>query len=468
MAGPAASWQSYSRCFDTIGNSMPLHRRSFLALSLLLGAAGVVRAQPSATRYTTDQVRADLRFIEQAIAATHPDPGFSTDPAKLQAAYRDIAAQLRAPLTRDQVWRLLATLNPVFADAHLAITMPDGAGQCRTLFDGGGALFPYEVVVDAGGAVTIRAELGGGASELAGMAVNAINGMPAQRVAAELLARCHGDTPAFRASLLAMRWSFLYWKMFGAPTVFELTTADGRTLRVAAAAHLPAYLAAQAQFDRQFALRLLPDQAALLTLGTFAWPDKQQFLAFMAQSFTRIREHGVRTLLIDVRDNGGGNDDFWIDGLLRYIADKPYRWASGYKKKVIAGRTSPGEPLGAVIDGTIDKWVQPALSEALRFKGASYLLVGSNTYSSAILLANVMQDFGFGKLVGAAGVARVRQSGGTQNFVLPNTGLALGVPRLIFNRPSAALLPDLLQPDIVLPDSPLDRQQLVDAVLKLA
>ena len=78
-----------------------------------------------------------------------------------------------------------------------------------------------------------------------------------------------------------------------------------------------------------------------------------------------------------------------------------------------------------------------------------------------------MQDFGFGKVVGAAGQARTRQSGGTQNFVLPNSGLVLGVPRLLFQRPSGAATPVLLQPDIVLPDNPYDARALVDAVLKL-
>ena len=113
---------------------MRMQRRSFLALLMSLGAAGAARAQPpGATRHTADQVLADLHFIAQAIVATHPDPGFSSDPAQLQAAYRDIAAQLRAPLEVDQVWRLLATLNPVFADAHLPSpcrTRQASAGRC--------------------------------------------------------------------------------------------------------------------------------------------------------------------------------------------------------------------------------------------------------------------------------------------------------------------------------------------------
>ena len=111
--------------------------------------------------------------------------------------------------------------------------------------------------------------------------------------------------------------------------------------------------------------------------------------------------------------------------------------------------------------------MQPRLDDPRRFTGSTYLLAGGRSYSSAILLSNVMQDFGFGKVVGAAGQARTRQSGGTQTAVLPNSGLVLGVPRLLFQRPSGAARPVLLQPDIVLPDNPWNERELVDAVLAL-
>ena len=157
----------------------------------------------------------------------------------------------------------------------------------------------------------------------------------------------------------------------------------------------------------------------------------------------------------------------WIDGVLPYLADQPYRWASTYRKKVIKGRESASEKLGDIIDGEIGNWQQPQPDNPLRFQGRTYVLVGRNTYSSAILFANVMQDFHFGKLVGAASHVRARQSGGTQNFKLPNSGLELGVPRLIFQRPSGIASPVLVQPDIVLPDDPFAPRSLVEAVQTL-
>jgi hypothetical protein len=421
----------------------------------------------AAAALTPAQLRADLRFIQDSIAATHPDPGFSADLVQLRQAFQQVDAQLTGPLTQDQAWRLLATLNPVFADAHLAITPADPQAKSADFLKSGGKFFPFEVSVEPAGTVTIRSELGGAASPLKGVRIETINGVPTSRIVAALLERCHGDTIAFRAALLSTRWPFLYWKMYGEEPRYDLALSNGKRVAIPGLARMPEYLDGVDNFAHQFGFEMLGSNSALLTVNTFYWPDKKKFTEFTEQAFAQLRAANVKTLLIDIRANGGGNDDMWMDGILRYIADKPYRWASTYRKKVIKGRDSATEKLGDVIDGTIGKWSEPTPDDPLHFSGTTYVLVGRDTYSSSILFSNVMQDFGFGKVVGANGHARVRQSGGTQGFVLPNSGLALGVPRLIFQRPSGATEPMLLRPDIVLPDDPLDQRALIEAVLKL-
>ena len=201
-------------------------------------------------------------------------------------------------------------------------------------------------------------------------------------------------------------------------------------------------------------------------MSTFAWPDKPQFLAFTRDAFERIKGSGARTLIIDVRANTGGDDDFWMEGILPHIADKPYRHGSGYRKRVLEKYRDEGETAGAVVTGEIDGWVQPEPGNSLRFDGKVYVLIGRSTYSSAILFANVMQDFGFGTLAGAAPTARAEQSGSVQQSVLPNTGLVLVWPRFVLERPSGAADPVLLTPDVVVEDDPLRPRAAVEALLR--
>ena len=39
---------------------------------------------------TPDQLHTDLRFIQDSIADTHPEPGFSADEAQLRQAYQQL------------------------------------------------------------------------------------------------------------------------------------------------------------------------------------------------------------------------------------------------------------------------------------------------------------------------------------------------------------------------------------------
>ena len=432
-----------------------------LVLGMLAGAAHA--AEPV---LTAEQLQQDVQFIRQTIAEIHPDPGVSIAPAQLDAALDAAGRELAAPMDRDAAWRVLARMNAQFADAHLALLQPERDRQAEAHLAAGGAFFPYEVHISPEGQLFIRAELGGITSTLAGARIEQVNGVPATRIVQELLQQAHGDTAAFRAEVLSRRFWFHYWKTYGAPASYTLVRG-GKAFSVPASTARPELLtgSADTDFAKVYRFELLGKDTAMLTINQFSWPDKKKFHAFTADAFKRMRDAGIANLLIDVRENVGGDDDMWKEGVLPYIATRPYRHASTYLKKVIPGRASATEKVGDVVHGTLESWEQPQPDNPLLFKGRVYVLVGGMTYSSAVLFSNVMQDFGFGQLVGERSRARARQSGGIQVRKLPNTQLELVVPRFVLDRPSGARTPELVTPDIVLPDDPFNRRALVDALL---
>ena len=447
---------------------MALLRAALLTLGLLLPPASPWAQAGSAARITPERLLQDLETLQQALKSTHPDPTFSVGPARLQQAYQALQVELdKGPLTRNEAWLKFSRLGPVFADAHLFVNLPDRDEQVKAHLQSGGGLFPFEVQVSAAGdELQVRSQLGGGLSPLAGARILSINGRGASTVNQELLAHMHGDTPAFRAELLSMRWPLIYWLRHGAPERFELVIeGEPKKLVLPARRELPTHLRDEV-FEMTYRLQLLPEQsAALLTIGSFHWPDKPRFHAFVEHAYAQLKQAGVQHLIIDVRANGGGDDDMWKGPLLRLLADRPFRNGSDYLKKVVAGRASGSEKVGDVVPGLVDSWVQPDLDSPLRFRGQVYVLVGRFTYSSAVLFSNVVQDFGIGQLVGAGGTQRTRQSGGIQSITLPHTGLTLVVPRFVLTRPSGQREPELIRPDIVLPDSPFDSMGLVRALL---
>ncbi|QNH17945.1 Peptidase family S41 [Xanthomonas sp. SS] len=443
--------------------------RAFLFLLAATPILGVAPGQ-AAERYSPQQLRADIDALQAGIAATHPHPSHSVDPAQLQLAIDALRQRASTGLDRDAAWRDFSTLNPLLADGHFFVGYADWRAETEQHLRDGGALFPFEITVDAQARVRILSELGGAATALSGSSVETINGVPAGDVARALLAHVHGDSARFRADLLSRRWWFFYWKVYGAPASFELTLAgpaQARLRRPASRAH-PSILVGEDDFDRQFAFELRPGAAAVMTIRTFSWPEQAPFEEFTRRAFQQMQASGTRTLIIDVRQNGGGNDAMWLQGLLPYIADRPYRWASRYTKKVLRDDPAKHERQGQVLSGTVDTWSAPRTDDPLHFDGKVYVLIGRGTYSSAVLFADTMQDFGFGTLLGEGASVRSTQTGGVQKIALPQTGLVLWAPRLLLVRPSDAATPLWLTPDIGIDDDPLHPDAMVDAALAIA
>ena len=443
-----------------------------LTVSLLLLAALCLApdSQAEQQRYTARQIRADIDAIEAAVAATHPDPSHSVDPRRMARALDELRRQARDGVDRDAAWRDLSTLNPILGDAHLFVTYPDWRGEALRHLDSGGRLFPFEVSVDAAGLVQVVSELGGAPTEFAGATIRSINGAPARGIAQGLLARVHGDSPRFRADLLSKRWWLFYWKVHGAPPMFniELTGVSGDSVKLPASRMRPAVMVGEDQFDQNFALELRPGGAAVMTVKTFSWPDPEAFFAFAQRSFERMQAAGTHTLLIDVRQNGGGDDAMWLKGLLPYIADRPYRWASRYTKRVLQDNPERRERAGQVLSGEVETWTAPLSDDPRHFDGKVYVLIDAGTYSSAVLFANTVQDFDFGTLVGEGESVRTTQSGGIQSVKLPNTGLVLWAPRFVLVRPSGKQQPEWLTPDILIADNPFDATAMIEATLAKA
>lgn len=384
-------------------------------------------------------LQADLRFALDTIRHQHPDLAHSVREAELERAAGKVRRQLDRPMNQAEAWTTLAQLNPVLADGHLFIGLPDWRGQGAEAIRQGTGFFPFEVTLDGKGFPVIVAALGGSGTPLAGRRILQIDGRDARDVARSLLARTHGDTPAFRNALLAQRWWLFFSKLYGTPTSYELMlSGSGKRHRIQAGHALPTILARDAGFDRLFTCRIGADGAARLTIASFVWEDKARYLRFTHDCFARMKVASTDRLVIDVSANGGGDDDMWKDGILRYIATRPYKQGSTYRKR---------ERTGAVTAGTIETPTQPVPDEPLRFAGKVAVLIGPLTYSSAVLFGNVVRDYGFGTLAGTGGAARTRQSGGVQSVKLPNSGLVLSYPRFVLDPPSGARAPAYLQPD---------------------
>ncbi|HJY36200.1 MAG TPA: S41 family peptidase [Steroidobacteraceae bacterium] len=434
-----------------------------ICLVFILLYAGFAGATDAPQTFSPRELRQDLAELEAAIDRIHPDVEHSVRKADLARALSDVRARLNRPMTRDEAWVTLAALNPVMADGHLVVTFPGGSSaELNRYLSAGGRLFPFDVHVAADGELFIRSALNGEATALQGRRIEAIDGVAGRQISQRLLAYVNGDTRAFQAALLSARFPFFYWKVFGDKQSYRLKVAGVESV-VEGRGDMP-LVYTERSFEQLFRFEMPNARQAVLTVNQFYWGEKSKFYDFTRDAFVRMQAAGTRTLIIDLRGNSGGDDDMWIEGIMPYIACKPFRNGSDYVLKIIEGRQKEGQKVGEVVRGSQSTY-QPALDNPLRFTGKVYVLIGPYTYSSAILFTNAVQDYGFATVVGTGGAARATQSGGTQNVKLSRTQIGLVVPRFLLKRASGG--EGLVQPDILIPADPFRAATAIEALLRL-
>jgi len=74
-------------------------------------------------------------------------------------------------------------------------------------------------------------------------------------------------------------------------------------------------------------LEFIDDKTAILTIRTFETrtnKNQKRFFKFLNESFKEIKEKNISTLIIDIRENGGGDDGNDME-LASYLINKPFK-----------------------------------------------------------------------------------------------------------------------------------------------
>jgi C-terminal processing protease CtpA/Prc len=188
-------------------------------------------------------------------------------------------------------------------------------------------------------------------------------------------------------------------------------------------------------------------------------------------------------LIIDLRENGGGSS-YPSEAILQKIALKPYQQTGGSTMRVSRqfGEFLDGLPWafrmiakkGLMKDyhkypiGTnIKEESKPSLPKKVKnsFSGQVYVLIGPNTHSAAMMMANAVEDFDLGILVGESTKSIPRELSNALPLKTPNAKIAYVVPASLFTRANGdANNYDPVKPDVFIESIAEDIQQKLDPV----
>jgi hypothetical protein len=183
-----------------------------------------------------------------------------------------------------------------------------------------------------------------------------------------------------------------------------------------------------------------------------------KFDELLEKMFSEMRVKNLSVLVIDVRNNGGGNSAL-CSQLLSYL--KPhetineisshiriselfklqypelYQMALAKNGNLDTDKLYDTKDLKIAEDGDelFEKYFPLNKDESKIFKGKIYFLQGTDTYSSAGELITMVRDNNIGIIVGENGIFKPCNYGDILMWQLPNTGETGGISHKYFTRP---------------------------------
>jgi C-terminal processing protease CtpA/Prc len=457
-----------------------------LVLPLALAAPVARAGDVPADTYAPEVLRADLAELYGRLRASHYDLYARRSQAEYDALFARVTKGLRRPLTRTDAMGELQRFVAYGRVAHARIGFP--AEALERYRQDGGKLFPLRLrVVD--GRVRVAVDASGVAGVEAGTEVLEVDGKRAADWLAFLGRNVSADSPYMLDTLLEDDAPALVWLEFPGRERFRLRVRSpgGRARTVDVPARTQAELdAARAVAPRSLDLwhagreyRILDGAIGYLRPGAFyerdpkaanPW-DPAAFLAFVDQAFTEFVQASAPAVLIDLRDNPGGDSSF-SDPMMAWFATRPFRFASRFQIRVSeaavasnqARASLPGTPedsparrLAAAYQGkqpgeTVDfevPTVEPRGGE--RYRGKVYLLVNRHSYSNTVMVAALAQDLGFATILGEETSDLATTYGAMEQLTLSRTGIVVGFPKALIVRPSGSRAARGVVPDVAIP-----------------
>lgn len=221
-------------------------------------------------------------------------------------------------------------------------------------------------------------------------------------------------------------------------------------------------------------------------------PGTENITQFYEDFFTKLKESGYENLVIDVRNNSGGNM-FYTYQLLSFLTDKQQiktsarfvKYTDFYKKYINGDKNE--EKLQKVkinydtlIDisslnddyNIIDKLKDPkniyyVNSNDKKFNGNVYVLTSPNSVSAGTLFPTLVQDNKIGKIIGRSPANRTSRQTSSTKFKLPNTSIVVAMSSLYLTRPDTSNTSEILIPDYYVPYRFSDNDYTFDYVIDL-
>jgi hypothetical protein len=392
--------------------------------------------------FSPREIRADLLLFQDLYDRVHPQPYANFSKESLAKRFSEMGKSILNQQSRLDFYLRLTELVSQLNDDHTQVVLPEqDLLRHKEL-----KIVPFKVrfledhcyISETDNASHFLTQ---------GIEVISINGIEAGTFMTALMHHAHGTGIEQKMYFAERNFQVVFPLLYGFVRDYVLE------MRFPGAAYIQTISLPAAEFapakNEPFVYQRLDADTMLFNFFEFS-SYRENFHRFLKKTFAEIRRLGIKTLIIDIRNNQGGITRLG-DSLLSYLTDRPM--CQFHYSEVRASNESrdfflsfiPGflrwlplqfihpmlRKLWLVKNGrlaAIDFNESRPDDNPLRFDGKVFLLIGPGSMSSASLLAATIKTNGLGVLVGEKTGGSVTHYGNALSFHLPNTGLEVAIP----------------------------------------
>ncbi|MCY6484707.1 S41 family peptidase [Clostridium aestuarii] len=403
--------------------------------------------------YSKQQIKEDVEFMMNTMENVHPNLYFAASKEEMKKEIDKELNSIDKPLTGIEVYRKFAPIVSELQDGHTWLATPQD--YMKKIYSSDKMLFIGLKIRD--GKMYIKDTFKKEYDKYKDWELISINGKQTSKIYNQISKYISCPVKAFKEAAMIRRFTDYYHTDNELKSEYSLKIRkDGKEEIIKLKGMNMEQIEkinTKKEGYQDYSYKKLNDNTGLITFNVFR--DFDKFKKFLDETFKKINKDHISNLIIDLRNNGGGNSRLG-DLLIEYIYDGKYKQADRMDVKVS----------NKIIEYYKGNWKKQGMSEKEikesikyytkhlgkvytsrgpasrhftdkpKFKGESYFLIGRYTFSSAVMLASTVKDYKIGYLIGEETGGLPTEYGDIYWFKLPNTGLATAVSHKYFVRPN--------------------------------
>lgn len=406
------------------------------------------------------ETQADFDLMRKALEEAHSGLYRYASKAEMDRTFAAERSKLSRPLSKVDFMAVLIETLAQIRCGHTGLT-PDEETQKDLA---AARMFPLRMMVDGRRLIVMFNDTPADQTIRPGMEIVEINGRKAADILQRILPTMPTDGDIETGKLVRLQRSFgqSYWLFVEQTGDFTVKARDaaGKTVEAKLAgvtasertknqnpmnAALTASVAKLQWSSENLAMRFLKDpDVAQIRIGGFGGNNYPQWIE---DTFRTLREKGTRSLIIDLRGNGGGNDMYGAM-LVSYLTDKPFRYFDHIDVKTISPsfkeysdwrvdreprlrqEMAPNPSGGYLVTAKLHPGVAEQPPGKYPFLGKVFVLIDGGTFSTAADFCAVAHHLNRATFIGEeTGGGYYGNNSGMQTIVtLPNSKMRIRVP----------------------------------------